>query len=331
MNLLLASILGLIVSAVVTRWVEIVARRRSLLDVPNERSSHSVPTPRLGGIGIAAGSLVALAFALGGVVDQRLAVLVGAGLLLSTVGLIDDLRHISVLAKYGAQLGAGLIAAWTLSPTLDIELAGVAVSIEGPVAIALTVVWITALVNAFNFMDGVDGMAGGLAVTVMVVGLALTADAAHAVLVSVAAATIGFLAWNIHPASIFMGDVGSHYLGYWAGVALLIQPGDSVDVVPLMLLMAPILFDTGLTLWRRGRAGKNIFAGHREHLYQQLTLAGIGPRTVSLGYAAACGLCGLLAIAYPSIGPMWQAAGMLAVLTVGAVYAVAVHRLPARD
>jgi UDP-GlcNAc:undecaprenyl-phosphate GlcNAc-1-phosphate transferase len=330
MRLLLASILGLIVSMLVTRWVEIVARRRSLLDHPNERSLHSVPTPRLGGVGIAAGSLVALAVAVGGALDQRLAVLVGVGLLVSAMGLVDDLRHISVSTKYGTQLAAGLVAAWTLSPTLDVDLGGMALLIDGPLALALTAVWVTALINAFNFMDGVDGMAGGIAVIVLLGGLQLTVGAAHPLLISVAAATLGFLVWNFHPASIFMGDVGSQFLGYWASVVLLLQPNTNVEVVPILLLTAPILFDTGVTLGRRARAGKNIFAGHREHLYQQLTLGGIGHRTVSLGYAAACGVCGLLAVAYPSLGPIAQGAVVLAVLIVGLAYAVAVSRLAAR-
>jgi UDP-GlcNAc:undecaprenyl-phosphate GlcNAc-1-phosphate transferase len=330
MRLLLASILGLAVSTLVTRWVEIVARRRAILDLPNERNIHSIPTPRLGGIGIAAGSLVALAIAVGLALDQRLAVLVGAGLLLSAVGLLDDLRHISVSAKSGAQLAAGLVAAWTLSPTLDVDLAGLALSIDGPVALVLTALWITALVNAFNFMDGIDGMTGGIAVIVMLVGLQLTVGAAHALLISVAVGTLGFLVWNVHPASIFMGDMGSQLLGYWASVVLLLQPGGSVDVVPRLILFAPVLFDTGVTLLRRVRAGNTIFAGHREHLYQQLVLAGVGQRTVSLGYAAACGLCGLLAVAYPSLGRVGQAAGVLGVLIAGVAYAAAVRRLTAR-
>jgi UDP-N-acetylmuramyl pentapeptide phosphotransferase/UDP-N-acetylglucosamine-1-phosphate transferase len=333
-TLLLAAIVGLVASAIVTRWVEVVARRRSLLDLPIDRSLHSVPTPRLGGIGIVAGSLVAVAVTVvvgGGAVDGRLAILGVAGLFLAAVGLVDDLRHISVPAKYGAQLVAALVAAWTLSPTLEFELARVGWSIGGPIALAATVIWITALVNAFNFMDGIDGMAGGIAVIVMLAGMQLTGTGAHAALVAVAAGSVGFLVWNIHPARIFMGDVGSQYLGYWAAVALLIPTGDSVEVVPILLLTAPILFDTGLTLSRRARAGKNIFAGHREHLYQRLTLAGVGARTVSLGYAAATGLCGLLAIAYASAGAIGQVASVIGVLLAGVVYATAIGRLAERD
>jgi UDP-GlcNAc:undecaprenyl-phosphate GlcNAc-1-phosphate transferase len=149
-------------------------------------------------------------------------------------------------------------------------------------------------------------------------------------LLSGAAATLGFLVWNVHPASIFMGDIGSQFLGYWASVVLLMQPGAIVEVVPLLLLFAPILFDTGLTLSRRVRAGKDIFAGHREHLYQQLVIAGVGQRTVSLGYAAAFGLCGLLAVTYPSLGPLGQVAAVVGVLIAGAAYADAVRRLNAR-
>jgi UDP-N-acetylmuramyl pentapeptide phosphotransferase/UDP-N-acetylglucosamine-1-phosphate transferase len=330
MRLLLAANVGLAVSALVTRLVEIVARRRAMLDLPNERNLHSIPTPRLGGIGIATGSLLALAVAVGGTPDQRLVPLVGAALFLSAFGLVDDTRHISVVAKYGAQLAAALIAAWTLTPILHVQLAGLTLSLDGPLALVLTTLWITALVNAFNFMDGIDGMTGGVFVVVILVALQLTQGSAHPLLISLGAATLGFLIWNVHPASIFMGDVGSQFLGYWAAVALLLQPSADVEVVPVFLLLAPILFDTGVTLWQRAREGKDIFAGHREHLYQQLVLAGVDQRTISFGYAAACALCGLGAVVYPSLAPIGQAVAVIGVLTLGLAYRAAVRRLAAR-
>lgn len=318
---LVASVCGFVVSVLATRLVEIAARRRSFLDVPNPRSSHVTPTPRLGGIGILAGSLVGIGLGTGGAIDVDLVVRLGAGLLLAFVGLIDDLRHISVVTKQGTQLVVAGIAAWTLAPSLDVELAGLALSIDGPIAMVLTVLWITALINAFNFIDGIDGMTGGLVIVVAVVGLGITADSVHPILLAVAAATAGFLVWNVHPASVFMGDVGSQYLGYWVGLTLLVQPDGQVGVIPLLILLAPLLFDTGFTLLRRARARENLFAAHRTHLYQRLVTAGVGQRTVSIGYAIACGLCGLVALAYPSVGPIAQVAGALAVLVAGAVFA----------
>jgi UDP-N-acetylmuramyl pentapeptide phosphotransferase/UDP-N-acetylglucosamine-1-phosphate transferase len=156
------------------------------------------------------------------------------------------------------------------------------------------VFWIVALCNAFNFMDGIDGFTGGIAL-VNVLFLAPLVGEAGAFLPALAGATAGFLIWNIHPASIFVGDSGAYFLGFGlAAVALYASPPQGEGWTPLnsvacAVIFTPYLFDTGFTILRRLRkgAGKNIFLAHREHIYQRITpTTGMHRRTSNLYYGA---------------------------------------------
>jgi UDP-N-acetylmuramyl pentapeptide phosphotransferase/UDP-N-acetylglucosamine-1-phosphate transferase len=310
--LIVAGLVALGVAVIVTRLVELVARRRSLFDVPNQRSLHETPTPRLGGLGIVAGTSVGYLIA-GGARDEQTLAILAIGLGIAAVGLVDDFVRISVAAKYGAQLAAALAGALVAGAALDFQLAGASVSVSGWPATIIAAIWLTALINAFNFMDGIDGMTGGVAAVTAVVGIGLAGASGDLVLISIAGACLGFLIWNHHPASIFMGDVGSQFLGYLVGVCVLLQPGGVVGVVPVLIIVSPFLIDTGVTLVRRALAGRNVFAGHREHLYQRLVLSGADHRAVAAGYAVATAVAGMLALAWSSG----------AALQVGAVVGVA--------
>jgi UDP-N-acetylmuramyl pentapeptide phosphotransferase/UDP-N-acetylglucosamine-1-phosphate transferase len=317
--LVVAGVIGLVSALIVTRLVELIARRRALLDIPNERSSHLVPTPRVGGIGIVAGTLVG--WVAGGGGDPRAAGIAAIGIGIAAVGLVDDLFRMTVVAKYSAQLLAAVGGALLADPSLEIDLLGAHLVVAGPPAVALTAVWLTALINAFNFMDGIDGMTASVAVAAAMVGIFLVSSEGQLLLLAVAAACAGFLIWNRQPASIFMGDVGSHFLGFLVGAALLLRAGGSVGVVPLVLLLAPFLLDTGVTLVRRAASGRNIFAAHREHLYQRLTMAGYSHRSVSIGYALATVLCGLVALAWPLALP-GQVVTLAAIAAASVAYVV---------
>ena len=138
-----------------------------------------------------------------------------------------------------------------------------------------------------------------------------------------------FLVSNNAPASIFMGDIGSQFLGFTLGTALLLGDGP-VAAVPTLLLVAVFVFDTGFTLVRRARARKNLFAAHREHLYQRLVVAGRSHREVATGHVVATLGTGSLALAWASIPVLGQVVAIAALLGIAAAYALWVGRVEAR-
>jgi UDP-N-acetylmuramyl pentapeptide phosphotransferase/UDP-N-acetylglucosamine-1-phosphate transferase len=165
------------------------------------------------------------------------------------------------------------------------------------------VLWIVALSNAFNFMDGIDGFIGGVAIVDALFLVALTGEAFLPALIG---ASAGFLVWNINPASIFLGDAGSYFLGFGLAAAALYAPVPESGWTPLgfvagVLVFTPLLFDTAFTLARRLRtgAGKNIFSAHREHIYQRITPSpAMHRRTSNLYYGASvvAGFAALLVV-----------------------------------
>lgn len=263
---------------------------RNLLDVPNVRSSHEVPTPRLGGIAIMVGVWAGF-FILRP--DGAWPLLIAATLI-GVVGLTDDLLNLHFGTKAAVQtlLAAGLI--FFYPPPLFTDAPG----LLKPAVLVVGVLWIVALSNAFNFMDGIDGIIGGVAL-VSILFLALLSGGVP--LAPLAGATAGFLIWNINPASIFLGDSGSYFLGFFLAATALYAPlpGVSGGWSPLIffaciLVFTPLLFDTAYTLLRRLRAGKNVFSAHREHVYQRITPStGMHRRTSNLyyglGIVAGCG------------------------------------------
>lgn len=270
--------------------------RDRVLDLPDARRLHQAPTARGGGLGIAV-VLLAVAPWLGpGGAAFALGLAVAAG-----AGFIDDLRPLPPLAKLLLQaLGALPVAlAWPLLPAL-----------LGPV-VAVAAAWalVLALVNIWNFMDGSNGLAAtqallfgaamalfaGLGTPVAWLGLAL------------ASGSLGFLPWNLPRARLFLGDVGSHALGFAvAALALLAQAGEGgvAPWVPLLLASA-FLLDAGLTLLGRLARREQVWRAHREHLYQRAILHGASHGRVCLVYAAwtlaAAGLAGWLVAATPAV------------------------------
>jgi len=269
---------------------------RSLLDVPNLRSSHEVPTPRLGGVAIFAGTLVGVAV----LRPEGAWPLLAAAALIWAVGLADDLSNLHFKTKAAAQaLVAGGLLLLYPPPVLSGSSGMLWILV-----LAVGILWISALSNAFNFMDGIDGFTGGVAIVnaLFLVPLAGETGSFLPVLVG---ATAGFLVWNVSPASIFVGDSGAYFLGFvLAAVALYapLPPGESwtpLGFVACALVFLPYLFDTAFTLLRRLRsgAGKSIFLAHREHIYQRITpTVALHRRTSNLYYGAsvAAGLAALL-------------------------------------
>jgi Fuc2NAc and GlcNAc transferase len=296
-----AGVVTWVLTGLVRRW----ALARGRLDVPNERSSHVVPTPRGGGLAIAFVVLGGvLAGTLLGWVPVRVGVaLLGGGLMVGIVGWLDDCYNLLARPRLLVHLAA---AAWTLGwlggfPRLDVGAGTLALGIAGWLLAALGIVW---AVNFYNFMDGIDGIAGGEAVAVGAAGgvLLLLAGAPDlaGISVLVAGASLGFLLWNWAPARIFMGDVGSGLLGYlFAALAVASENRGAVPMLVWVLLLGVFVVDATLTLARRALDREAVFNAHRKHAYQRAVQAGCSHARVSsvvLVLNAILGVLGYLAL-----------------------------------
>ena len=295
-------------AALVTVWWLARSRLSALaLDHPNPRSLHQAPVPRTGGIGIHAGILLAWALIAPNLPSVTWAALVA----LLGISLLDDVRGMPVAARFATHLlAAGTLAAGLLFTDFGIFAALIA---------TLAVAWMT---NLYNFMDGSDGLAGGMALFgFSFYGAAawLSGSTAFALLnFSIAAAAMAFLVFNFHPARIFMGDVGSVPLGFLAAAFGLIGwlQRDWTWWFPI-LVFSPFIIDASVTLMRRLLRGERVWEAHRDHYYQRLVQLGWGHRgTAFAEYALmlACGTLGLFALGL-------SVAGQAAVLaTTAAIY-----------
>jgi UDP-N-acetylmuramyl pentapeptide phosphotransferase/UDP-N-acetylglucosamine-1-phosphate transferase len=271
-----------VVCAAATGALIPLLRNRNVLDLPNDRSSHAAPTPRGAGIAVIGTVLLAwLALAVVGRVDSAIGVVCLAAGSLGAVCWIDDLYGLSPAIRLAAQAAAVAIGLLFMPRTEN----GLAQWL-GPVPydIATGFLWLW-WVNAFNFMDGIDGIAGSEA-AVIAGGVLLLSAAGSALdpsLVSLAAAllgaSLGFLRWNWSPARIFLGDVGSAPLGYLTGFLLIGLAGAGRWKVALIL---PLYFlaDATITLGRRLLHGEKIWQAHRQHFYQQGVRRGLGHAAV---------------------------------------------------
>jgi UDP-N-acetylmuramyl pentapeptide phosphotransferase/UDP-N-acetylglucosamine-1-phosphate transferase len=279
MSLVLAfAAAALVLSWAGTAAVRTWALRRGVLDVPNERSSHVAPTPRGGGAAIVA--VVLGGAALGGAVGifrpaWPLLAAGAGGLLVALVSLKDDLRPLPALIRLAAHVAAagvlvgGMPAAWGL-----------------PAAF-----WLVGLTNAYNFMDGIDGIAGlqGAVAGSAWAAIGWLAGRPEIALLGalLAAASLGFLAHNWSPARIFMGDVGSAFLGYsFAALPLLFDATSLRSLLMGVLVVWPFVLDSGFTLLRRLLRGENVLTAHRGHLYQRWAQSGAPHARIALAYGA---------------------------------------------
>ncbi|MBV8119142.1 MAG: glycosyltransferase family 4 protein [Alphaproteobacteria bacterium] len=272
---------GVVCAATTTALIPLL-RKRNVLDLPNDRSSHAAPTPRGAGIAVIGTVLLAwLALAVAGRVDSAIGVVCLAAGSLAAVCWIDDLYGLSPAIRLAAQAAAVAVGLLSIPHTQN-GLAGWL----GPTAYdaATGVLWLW-WVNAFNFMDGIDGIAGSEAAAIAggVLLLSAVGSGLDPSLVPLAAAllgaSLGFLRWNWSPARIFLGDVGSAPLGYLTGFLLIGLAGAGRWKAALIL---PLYFlaDTSITLGRRLLRGEKIWQAHRQHFYQQAIRRGLGHAAV---------------------------------------------------
>ncbi len=310
-DVLLPAALALVLSYLGVGGLVQWATRRQILDVPNERSSHTRPTPRGGGLVIVllstGGLLLAWLLKPASFPPGLPGYLVGAWLV-AGVSWLDDLRSLPNRVRFTAHLVAAIVAMWAWGYWSRITLPGAGDVRLGWVGLPITLLWIVWLTNAYNFMDGIDGIAGGQAVVAGIGWAALgwmTGQPLAGLLgLLLAASSLGFLGHNWAPARIFMGDVGSAFLGYTFAVLPVVAAQTNPRLAAAgVLLVWPFIFDTTFTLLRRLRMKENVFAAHRSHLYQRLVIAGHTHRSISFLYIGA-GLVGvLLALAWVQASP----------------------------
>lgn len=282
------------------------AEQHQILDIPNERSSHTRPTPRGGGLAIVVVTLGGwlLCALLNPAVSWSalLAYTMGAALIAVTSWL-DDLHPLPNRLRFAAQSLGAILALWGFGYWHIANVPLLGQLHLGWLGLPVTFLWIVGLTNVYNFMDGIDGIAGGQAV-VAGFGWALLGWLSSQPLVGtlgllLAASSLGFLGHNWPPACIFMGDVGSAFLGYsFAILPVIAAQTEPALALTGVLLLWPFLFDTMFTFLRRLRRRENIFVAHRSHLYQRLVIAGATHRSVTLGYIGLALVGAVLALAW---------------------------------
>ena len=254
-------------------------RRAQFMDVPNHRSSHTAPVPRGGGVAVVL-TLNAVVLGFGRQGDAWMMVLV-AMLVMAGVGLADDLWSLGSTVRLLLQLAAGVaLAAWAVWAGVSLWWAPV------------LVVVVAGYINAFNFMDGVNGISG---LTIAVVGgwwwlVGTASDLTFVPVVGAAllGASLGFLPWNAPKAKVFLGDVGSYGIGLVVVALSVVAWVGGVDVWMAVAPLTVYCVDTGWVLLKRWRGGRSLTEAHREHVYQRLTDGG-WPHLASAAFCAATG------------------------------------------
>ena len=272
MSLLLLCSLLFLGSAILTGSYRLIAQRVRIIDVPVTRSAHSSPIPVGGGVSIAVLILLVVAYyyATGWIPANEFAALMAA-LVIACIGIVDDVRPLDVRWRIPAQFLASAYVVYCLGdvPAIDFGFFHFPESLLLNVLAIFALVW---LLNLFNFMDGIDGIAATELIAVNLVSLLIVihSDAVLTLLsASLAAAAGGFLLWNWAPAKIFMGDVGSSFIGFTLGVmALLSMLHGSMTVWAWVLLLGVFIVDATLTLFVRYRARQRWYEGHASHAYQ---------------------------------------------------------------
>lgn len=268
------------------------ALRRELIDKPNERGSHSIPTPRGGGLAIVIVYLAgigALYLFGSGAGDQFLSIFIG-GLIVGAVGFWDDHRHVTPFIRVLFHFSAAFCVLFVLEPSLHFEFAGDDYDLGslGMVLILLFIVW---MINLYNFMDGIDGIAGIEAVTVSLSGALLLflnqGDTVPIWLCLFAATTCGFLIWNWPPAKVFLGDSGSGFLGFVLAVfAVMTVSEGQLTVWSWLILLGVFIVDATFTLTRRIVTGTRWYEAHRSHAYQHAAIRWRNHKRVTLAVLA---------------------------------------------
>lgn len=263
----------LLVGSFAMTWIfKNVSKKRNILDIPNERSSHTTPTPRGGGLAIVIAWYIGIsALYLMGLLNRSLYFALLSGLLLACISLIDDVIDLKPSIRLFAQLITVLVAFIFLNGIQPVPVFGREI-FPSVILYGITIIGMVWFINLFNFLDGIDGYASIEAITLV---LALYLFTGHNINLILIASVIGFLIWNWPKAKIFMGDVGSTQLGFIIVVlGVYFHNENRLSIIYWLILSAPFWFDATLTLFRRWRNKEKLSQAHRKHIYQRLVQSG---------------------------------------------------------
>jgi UDP-N-acetylmuramyl pentapeptide phosphotransferase/UDP-N-acetylglucosamine-1-phosphate transferase len=326
-HLYLAALMAFVIAAGLTPLVRDMALRRSWLDEPNHRSSHVSPIPRVGGAAFIVATMVGVAIGTGSFEWWMPGIGLGA-LLVAASGLLDDLARLAVAPKFAAQFGAAALAVVLLEPRILVDLPFWTVTFSPVVSAVLAVIWIVSVINAFNFLDGADGLAAGVAL-VAAFAIAGMLSGSAPLLLPFAAALAGFLIWNVAPASIFMGDLGSQFVGYVLATSVIIPGPTDTGAVPMLFVFAVVLGDALVTILRRLTRGSSPFAADRNHVFHYLIDAGASHRAVAARYMVLTAIGGMAGLAYLHAPAIIRAILLIVAIAPTCVVIVRLVRLPA--
>jgi len=269
-----------LLSYIITYFIKNFAIKKSLLAKVTKRSSHLVPTPHGGGVAIAIVWFIGLFyFYMNGIVEKNIFYTLLLGLVISIIGLIDDIFELSFKLRVFAQFSIAVLALYLLGglERIDLYFFIIENQIITSIFATILIVW---FINLYNFLDGIDGYAGSEAIFLGIAGFLLFNDVLFLVLIS---SVFGFLIWNWDKAKIFMGDTGSTLLGYNIAIFTIYYSNqDSMNLWIWLTLFGLFWFDATFTLLRRYKNGENISQAHKKHAYQRLTQSGLSHSRVVL-------------------------------------------------
>ena len=319
--IILAAVCAALITFISTPLVRVFAYKINALDIPqDDRRMHKDTVPRLGGLAIFAGFIIATA-AFCEISPTLITIWVG-GLFIVAVGIVDDIKPVHFAAKFAVEICAALIAAVFGQTITFINFFGTYITL-GAFEIPVTVLWIVALTNAINLIDGLDGLSCGISsicsLSLMICSIILL-DSHEITLICaiLAASCIGFLPFNSNPAKIFMGDTGALFLGYTLSLLSingLFKTHAALSVLlPISIFGLP-LFDTVFAFFRRIANGKSPFEGDRGHIHHKLIDAGFNVKQSVFILYAVSALLGLSAVLFTS--EAWWKAGIIVIAGLG--------------
>lgn len=310
LTFLLTFLIALVLTILLTPMVRSFAPEIGAIDRPSKRKVHLSNTPRTGGLAVYFGFIAALLFGLlwgganGVVVNPRpvLGILLGGSLVL-LIGFLDDIRGLPAATKFiGQFIGAGVAVYFGVEiPFISNPFNGLMPL--GYVAVPLTLLWLVGMTNAINLIDGLDGLAAGVcaiaSAALFFVALRTHQMGAAIIMLALSGSALGFLRYNFNPASVFLGDAGSYFLGFILASASIIGVFKTTLVVavviPILILGVPI-FDTSFAVLRRLKEKKNPFAADNQHIHHLLLRAGMTQREAVMSIYIACFLLSMIAI-----------------------------------
>jgi UDP-GlcNAc:undecaprenyl-phosphate GlcNAc-1-phosphate transferase len=325
MKYLMLIIVSFLIAYASTPVAKKLSIRLGAIDMPGERRRvHSNPTPRMGGLAIYFAFIVSVLVFVP--LDKKIIGLILGSSIIVALGIVDDIKQLSAKTKMAGQIVAAIVLVlfgfrieWLTTPT------GGMMYLSW-FSIPATIFWIVGITNTFNLIDGLDGLAAGVAaissITMSIVAVLNGKNLVATILLLVVGSALGFLPYNFHPAKIFMGDTGSLFLGFVLSAISVhgtIKGATAIAIVIPVLAMGLPIFDTAVAIVRRAKNGAPIMQPDRGHLHHRLLDMGFSQRQVVVILYIISGLLGGVAIAVTEATPLWSFILVLLVLFVAAI------------